>query len=286
MGGGSPYDTGMAGSFLRVLSFNIRYDNPADGLDSWDNRKHDVVKFLLDRSPHVIGLQEVLPHQNDFLVSALTNTYSYYSVPRDDGYSKGESCTIFVHKSFGSIGDAGTFWFGPTPFVPGSRHPDASLPRICSWVRIELMGTLPRFDRPVFVLNLHLDHASVQARTQAATQLLATIPAIAGLYPSVLMGDFNCEPQASEMRVLKSCGYLASALPDDLPHIPTFTGFNGEGAGQIDHVLVSGLRCVSWCVGGTDNGRMRCTSQPLITAAGRRLSDHLPVEVELEPNWG
>lgn len=43
-----------------VMSYNIRYDNPEDGVNSWDNRKADLVAMLQQTHPYILGIQEGL----------------------------------------------------------------------------------------------------------------------------------------------------------------------------------------------------------------------------------
>ncbi len=52
---------------LKVITFNIRYDNSSDGVNRWDNRKEMIVGFLSRESPDIIGLQEVLAHQLEYI---------------------------------------------------------------------------------------------------------------------------------------------------------------------------------------------------------------------------
>ena len=53
---------------LKVISYNIRYNNPNDGINVWENRKSTIVNFLIDESPDFIGLQEVKHSQLLFLL--------------------------------------------------------------------------------------------------------------------------------------------------------------------------------------------------------------------------
>ena len=41
---------------VKVISYNIRYDNPDDGMDIWKNRRSTIVKFISSQSPDFIGL--------------------------------------------------------------------------------------------------------------------------------------------------------------------------------------------------------------------------------------
>ena len=66
-----------------VLSYNIRYNNPNDGADSWDNRKEELYSYVFSGKYDVIGLQEVQKNQLDFLQSK-PNEYSVYGVGRED----------------------------------------------------------------------------------------------------------------------------------------------------------------------------------------------------------
>ena len=47
-------------AILKVMTFNIRYDNPADSFNAWPNRASFVCRFLNDEKPDLIGMQEVL----------------------------------------------------------------------------------------------------------------------------------------------------------------------------------------------------------------------------------
>ena len=43
---------------IKVCSFNIRFDNPGDGFNRWENRRENVVAFLAIEKPDIIGFQE------------------------------------------------------------------------------------------------------------------------------------------------------------------------------------------------------------------------------------
>ena len=36
---------------IKVISYNIRYDNPNDGVNIWDNRKLTITKFINNEMP-------------------------------------------------------------------------------------------------------------------------------------------------------------------------------------------------------------------------------------------
>ena len=43
---------------IKVISYNIRYNNPNDGEDIWENRRPTIVNFILEEKPDFIGFQE------------------------------------------------------------------------------------------------------------------------------------------------------------------------------------------------------------------------------------
>ena len=102
---------------IKACSFNIRFDNPEDGYNRWENRRKDVVVFLGIEQPDVIGFQEVLVNQVEYLESRLTG-YARVGVGRDDGVSEGEFAPVFYREERFGLSDSGTFWLSETPEVP------------------------------------------------------------------------------------------------------------------------------------------------------------------------
>ena len=72
-----------------IMSYNIRYDNTWDVENSWTIRKDKVIQILIQYAPSIIGIQEGLLNQVQYLDSCLTN-YDYVGVGRDDGKEQGE----------------------------------------------------------------------------------------------------------------------------------------------------------------------------------------------------
>ena len=48
------------------MTYNIRYDNSYDGINSWTegNRKEKVFTIINDANPDIFGVQEALVHQH------------------------------------------------------------------------------------------------------------------------------------------------------------------------------------------------------------------------------
>ena len=109
---------------LRVISYNIRYDNPADGRNGWPQRKQPVVDLLHRYQPDLLGLQEVTHGQLTDLAAALPD-YGWIGVGRDDGATRGGGIcadllpphTVDLAKqrsllALGNAGGGGQFWLG------------------------------------------------------------------------------------------------------------------------------------------------------------------------------
>ena len=47
-------------NILKIMTFNVRYDNPADSFNAWPNRASFVCRFLKNERPDLLGMQEVL----------------------------------------------------------------------------------------------------------------------------------------------------------------------------------------------------------------------------------
>ncbi|MFX1508382.1 MAG: endonuclease/exonuclease/phosphatase family protein [Promethearchaeota archaeon] len=83
------------------MTFNIK--NSADEKDKqsinyWTNRREKIVKIIEKYNPTVIGFQEVLIDQLDYLKENLSNEYSFYGVGRNDGKVQGEFNPILFNR--------------------------------------------------------------------------------------------------------------------------------------------------------------------------------------------
>ena len=81
---------------LKVMSFNIRLNNPEDGFNTWSYRKKMVQSMILFHQADLIGVQESLNEQMDDL-SILLPDHRSVGVGRDDGAKKGEFCGVFYN---------------------------------------------------------------------------------------------------------------------------------------------------------------------------------------------
>jgi endonuclease/exonuclease/phosphatase family metal-dependent hydrolase len=258
------------GKPIRVMTFNIRYDNPADGINSWENRRKTVTENILSISPEMIGLQEVLKHQLDYLEENLPG-YRSIGIGREDGRTKGEYVAVFYKYKRFRLLDNGTFWLSPTPSDTGSVGWDAALTRICTWGKFFDKST----GREIYFLNTHFDHMGDTARAESARLIMDFIKKQTQDLPVILTGDFNCSPDEEPYRILaddkngmQDACRLANS-PESCNE-GTFNGFETtENLPRIDMVFVNG----NWEVSSYEILKIK--------RGEMFISDHFPVVIGL-----
>ena len=116
---------------FKVMSFNMRLATTADGDNAWDFRKETFVEVVKESDPLLLGVQEALWVQMEYLDGALDG-YKWIGVGRDDGEKKGEFMAIFYKEDAVELLDSGTFWLSQTPDQPGKGW-DAACCRTVTW---------------------------------------------------------------------------------------------------------------------------------------------------------
>jgi endonuclease/exonuclease/phosphatase family metal-dependent hydrolase len=232
---------------IKVMTINVRNDNPGDSLNAWPNRASLVCSFIIYEKPDILGMQEVLSHQYEFLDSVLTD-YSSIGVGRDDGARAGEMNPVFFKKERFDMVRTITFWLSETPEIPGSMGWGASLPRIVTWMELVDKNSHEHF----FYFNTHFAHDSDSARIMSSKILLKEVKNIAGEFPFIITGDFNMLPASRGYTILTGPAESVPLLKDSytisekrpLGPAYTFNGFSDKpGAGRIDYIFVrSGMK--------------------------------------------
>ena len=182
---------------LTVMSFNMRFDNPADGQNSWPYRKNVSAQVIKDHHIDIIGTQEALINQiHDFETSL--PEYSHVGVGRDDGFEAGEHCVIFYKKTRFKAIESGNFWLSETPETPGQKGWDAGYNRVTTWIILEDNAT----GKQLFFVNTHLDNVGPIARQEGSKLLLERITLLHKGLPVILTGDFNSPPTSDVIRYI------------------------------------------------------------------------------------
>lgn len=228
---------------IKILSYNIRYHNPADGEQSWPHRKAQVAALFQRYAPDLIGLQEVIRGQLDDVAGALTD-FAWVGVGRDDGRTRGEYAPIFYRRARFDLLQSDTFWLAETPHQPGSFGWDAACVRIATWARLRDKAT----GATLMMLNTHFDHRGEQAQVESARLLRTFLNEPAQAVPAIITGDFNCTAQSWGYQLLtqptETTGLpLADAMwQSQTPHrgpVATFTtGFADPLQEKIDFIFI------------------------------------------------
>jgi endonuclease/exonuclease/phosphatase family metal-dependent hydrolase len=189
-----------AQSTLKLMSYNIRYDITTSNASPWTERhvaiSSQIKRFYLD----VIGMQEVLVHQRDQLLSDLAG-YASVGVGRDDGINAGEFSPIFYKKERFRLLNSETFWLSPTPEIP-SKGWDAALNRICTYAQFIDIQSKDTF----WVFNTHFDHVGETARMKSAELILQKIKEVTKEINQAVIfcGDLNLNDDHPTIAFLQS----------------------------------------------------------------------------------
>jgi len=256
---------------VRAMTFNIRLDIPSDGANAWPRRRSMVADLIRHEAPDVLGMQEVLLAQKQYLEAALPG-YTFAGVGRDDGADKGEFSPLAWRSDRFAMLASGTFWLSPTPDQPGKGW-DAAYPRVATWAMLRDRRT----GATIRVLNTHFDHVGPVARASAARMIAQWV--VGGDVPAIVLGDFNAAPDSEPYRILADTARSgltdARAISEAVPYGPpgTFTAFDIAAAAPapIDHVFVTRGLAVARHAVVTQHWE------------GRLPSDHYPVVVDLLP---
>jgi endonuclease/exonuclease/phosphatase family metal-dependent hydrolase len=187
----------VAGMDLRVMSFNIRYANPNDGDNAWPHRKALLLKIVTDFAPDLLGTQEVLHEQAQFLKEKMPG-YAFHGVGRDDGKTRGEYTAIFYRKDRFEELDSGHVWLSEQPDMPGSVSWDSSMTRMFSWITLRDKKT----DREIVFADTHWDHRGVEARRQSAILMRDMSRLLEPDQQLIVVGDFNTTEDGEPYRIM------------------------------------------------------------------------------------
>ena len=220
---------------LKVISYNIRYNNSNDGINIWENRRSTIKNFIVDENPDFAGLQEVTYSQLIFLTESLKD-YDYIGVGRDDGKTKGEFSPIFYNKNKYKVLTNDTFWLSSTP-EKVSIGWDASMERICTYGLFENLDTKER----LWVFNTHFDHIGNYAREKSTDLILKKINSIKSKdIPVILTGDFNLNDDNFSIKKIQKQlkDVLINIKKTDLNY-ETYNGFKNlvKSKRRIDYIF-------------------------------------------------
>jgi len=258
---------------LHIITYNIRFNNPDDGVNAWPNRSNQVSALLAFHQADVFGLQEALIGQIEDIQAKLPEM-KWIGVGRDDGKKSGEFSPLFYNSEKFEALNKGWFWLSETPEKPGLGW-DAACNRICTWVLLKERKAGTQF----LVFNTHFDHKGDQARIESAKLILEKIKEInSEKLPVILTGDFNLTPDQRPITLITKELYDSKTISKETPYGPsgTFNGFDFNSLLQdrIDFIFV--------------NDQIEVKQYGVLSDSKdkRYPSDHLPVFVNIQLKTG
>jgi len=251
---------------LKVMSFNVR--TPADTAPGkrWMDRREALVTTIRRAHPAVMGTQELVKEQADYLAAQLPD-YRWFGEGRRGG-DDDEHMGVFYDSKAVALEQSGNFWLSDTPDVAGSITWGNLFPRMVTWGLFRRVEDGRRF----YLFNTHLPYRDEDEprRVRGAQAIVAHLKTLPDDIPVVVTGDFNSEPggptYAAFTAALKDARTQVAA-----PRGPknTFHDFTGKATTELDWVLVRGFTARDFA---TVDARVD----------GILPSDHFPLVVELE----
>ena len=262
---------------LDVMTFNIRTANGRDGDNAWPHRKELVLDTIERFAPQVVGLQEALDEQIEYL-DAMLSDYRWLGIDRglNGGVGLSEATPIFYRHAELSPIESGNFWLTSTPDTPPVRRDGGRRRRgggrIVTWARFYHRET----GRQIYVFNTHFTLRRGQRQLDSADLVATRVAALPAGTAVIVMGDFNNSAEDSETwRVATARGLRDAWVVADETRGPTMTygAFRPPRDGftaRVDWILVGGPVDVRW------------VETVLYNDHGRYPSDHYPVAASLE----
>ena len=226
---------------VNIMTFNIRLDTENDGINKWDNRKDGVISLIKNNKVDILGIQEGLPNQIEYLSKELKG-YSLIGEGRNGG-NNGEYSAIFYNNKKVTLLESETIWLSETPEIPSIGW-DAALNRIVT------MGvfTLKDSSKKMIVYNTHFDHIGEIAREKSIDVILNHIKKNGFLKKElIVMGDFNAEPSDTPIKQLDK--FLDDSFDEDIDKpYGTFSGFkiDSELKKRIDYIFIKNIDIIQY----------------------------------------
>ena len=254
-----------------IMSFNIRYNNPNDGNNSWENRKFELTDLITKYRPDIFGIQEGLYEQNEYIKEQLVN-YTYFGVGREDGNKKGEFSPIFYDSLKYELIETKTYWLSDTPSEVSVGW-DASMERISTFGAFRNINTKDT----LYIFNCHYDHIGKKARRKSSKLIIKLIEDKGLLIKNlVVMGDLNSMPEDAAIKILKNKLTDSFEVSNYLKEesIQTYNNFDNQYISnkRIDYIFTRNIYVSSHKIIREKRSN------------GLFISDHFPVLIQFRNN--
>lgn len=260
----------------RVMTYNLK--NGGD-IPHWEQRKAALVETIRRQNPTILGTQEGYEFQLAYLRDGLQH-YEVHGEGRDPVWG-GEYCAVFVDTRIAEVEESGTFWLSPTPFVAGSRMPNEDLPRIATWVKMQVQGT------PLLYVNTHLTYIEEGIPAQMAVLVNELEKLIDPAIETVITGDFNIGRHREPISSLRTLGFADAwtIAQESRGPLFTFPDWSLWDDARINSVIDENR--IDWvCIRPADGSAMPpITVETVHTHRSEPVpSDHFPVVVKSAVN--
>jgi endonuclease/exonuclease/phosphatase family metal-dependent hydrolase len=264
------------GKTIKLMTYNLKFASPTFE-PSWEVRREMQVDLIRKYSPDIIGTQEGLKEQVDYLMDYLPE-YVVIGEGRKGG-DDDEHMAIFFKRDRFRLREMGSFQLSETPEVLGSGP--GNNPRIVTWARLAIINrpadgeTSPypmdyrdhwENTQEIYVFNTHFfTRGRDLAKLNSAKLIMERINALNRFgewtkeRPVFLMGDFNARPGGEIYRT-----FVGDENSDD----PLLLKDSVEGGRGIDWILSRG------------NVKVLYYENVDYNVNGAYPSDHKPVFVE------
>lgn len=222
---------------LNVITVNIRFNNPHDGVNAWPQRRDYLARILKSHSPHIIATQE---GRFDQLMEMHQDLEDFEMVTAHRSWIKERMYPVlFVKKNTFHILNSFDKWLSLTPEIAASKSFESTFPRLLTAVTLKPLDS----DAEFLIVNTHFDHIKTSTREGQAAVLCAEVAKL--ITPEqklILLGDFNDSPFSEPRAVIeKNFPQLKDVWAQfNTEEETSHHGFNSEinAGSRIDWILV------------------------------------------------
>lgn len=235
---------------LRVMSFNIRFNNPKDtALTSWQMRKNPCAYMIHTLNPDVIGMQE--PRGEIQINDIKTSLYDYTSfgmkVPLGWKVDKTGRIMIFFKTDKFKLLKQGQFWLNENISKPGVSFGSTDIGNIRGllWVKLQEKDTKKVF----YIATTHFpykkDSVDNVSRAKCAELIVSQMKKIVGEKATIFVtGDMNASFDLSDksrnsLSPFYSWFWSARDMATKTDNKSSFNGFTSQNyvwPHNIDHI--------------------------------------------------
>ena len=223
---------------MKVMSFNLRFDNPGDGINAFSCRIPRILDTIQKESPDIIGFQEVTDPMRTTMREILEG-YTTVGCGRDANYH-GEAMLIAFKTELFELIEVKNVWLSETPSVPGTKYgfDHSGCPRMYTSILLKHN----EIEKPFRFINTHLDHEGEIARVLESKQLCRDLSEYKENF--ILTGDFNATPHTPEIALitdsLKERGCI-DCTKDLGPTFHNFGKLTQDKQVKIDYIFTDGV---------------------------------------------